>query len=337
MTRTTTGIVFAQVGEVEVRSVQLPDLGPDDVGIRTVFSGVSIGTERWVLTGRYNRMGQDSSRRYPAFPGYQAAGIVEEIGSNVSNIRIGDPVLVQGTRFEDPSINWPDHPVASHAAYLVANANSTTRLQPTVDLAAASLFRLAAVARHGVRLANVQNGELVAVIGQGMIGQMAAQAARMRGARVISSDLIPLRVAASAKYSSDHAINASAEDLLDAVRNESADGADVVIDTTGDSRMLNHCLELIRTEGRISMQGYYPDPITIDFHPTHLKRPTVTFPCGWDENDDRHIAADLASGSLAIAPLITHRMNYEDAPAAYRLIIEHPGNIIGLVFRWSEE
>ncbi len=336
MTRSSSAIVFTEPNRVEIRTVQLPDPGPDDVGIRTVFSGVSQGTERWVLTGRYNRMGEDPARFFPAVPGYQAAGVVEEVGENVSDLRAGDHVILQGTRLADPSIRWPERPLAPHVGYIVAAASSVTRVDPEVDLAGAALFRMAGVSRHGVRLAGVASGDIVVVIGQGMIGQMSAQAARERGARVITADLISLRVDASVRYSADRAVDVSAEDLAGVVREEAPKGADVVIDTTGNSGMFETCRELIRPEGRICLQGYYPDPIEIDFHPTHLKRPTVTFPCGWDEEDDPRIAADLAAERLTIAPLITHRVPYEDAPSAYRLVVEHPEEILGMVFRWSE-
>src|SRR6266487_4008286 len=73
-------IVFAEPGRVEIRPVDIPDVGPDEVGVRTAYSGVSQGTERWLLTGRYNRAGEDVAANYPCYPGYQAAGIVERTG-----------------------------------------------------------------------------------------------------------------------------------------------------------------------------------------------------------------------------------------------------------------
>ena len=81
-----------------------------------------------------------------------------------------------------------------------------------------------------------------------------------------------------------------------------------MIDTTGDHRIFDRCLGLIHREGRITMQGYYPDPISIDFHPTHLQRPTVIFPCGWDDEFNDELADDMATGRIAIDPLITHRI-----------------------------
>ena len=208
-------------------------------------------------------------------------------------------------------------------------------MEPEVDLAAASLYHLAGVSRHGIRLTKVQRGELVVVIGLGMIGQMSAQAARRVGARVVATDLISLRVELAAKHSADRVVDAKSDRLEDVVGEEAPSGADVVIDTTGDSRMFDRCLRLIRREGRIAMQGYYPDPISIDFHPTHMQRPTVTFPCGWDDEFNGRLAEDMATGRIAIEPLITHRIPFRDAAEAYELVVEHPERSLGMVLDWS--
>jgi 2-desacetyl-2-hydroxyethyl bacteriochlorophyllide A dehydrogenase len=324
-------VVFPVPHRVEIRTMELPDVGPGDVGVRTVCSGVSQGTERWVLTNRYRWTG--GVPQYPHFPGYQAAGIVEVVGAEVDDLRAGDHVFVQGTSFAGSEARYG---LASHSGYLVASRADVTRLDPALDLGAASLLRMAGVSWHGARLTGVRQGDLVAVIGQGMIGQMSAQAARRMGARVISSDVIPARVAASAANSADRAIDASAQDLAEVVREEAPAGADVVIDTTGIAGMLQTCLEIVRSEGRICLQGYYPDLIEIDFHATHLKRPTVTFPCWVDRERDAELADDLANGDVVIEPLITHRIPYTEAAAAYDLVVEHPEASLGMVFIWNE-
>jgi len=329
-------VVFPEPKRVEVREMELPEVAPDQVGIRTTYSGVSQGTERWAVTGRYGHYDRDYSAYYPCSPGYQAAGIVDEVGSAVDGFEVGDHVFTMGTHFADRDHKYPGPCQASHAAYLVASASQVWRVDPSVDLAAASLFHVAGVSRHGVRLSHVLPGELVVVIGLGMIGQMSAQAARRKGARVIATDLIRARVEAAAAHSADRAVDVNVERLEDVVREERSDGADVVIDTTGDHRMFDRCLELIRREGRITMQGYYPDPISIDFHPTHLQRPSVAFPCGWDDDENGDIANDMATGVLKIDPLITHRIPFGEAPEAYDLVVEHPEASLGMVFDWSD-
>jgi 2-desacetyl-2-hydroxyethyl bacteriochlorophyllide A dehydrogenase len=328
-------VVFVEPKRIEIREMELPPVGPDQVGIRTAFSGVSQGTERWALTGRYGHYDHDYSAYYPCSPGYQAAGTIDVIGSDVDDLAVGDHVMTMGTHFAEPDHKYPGPCQASHSGYLVAPADQVWQVQPSVDLAGASLFHMAGVSRHGVRLSKVAAGDLVVVIGLGLIGQMAAQAARRMGARVIATDLIPSRVEAAAKYSADRAVDPNTESLEDLLRSEDSGGADVVIDTTGDHRMFDRCLNLVRYEGRITMQGYYPDPISIDFHPTHLKRPQVIFPCGWDDEFNDDLAADLANGGIAIDPLITHRIPFRDAQEVYDLVVEHPERSLGMVLDWS--
>ena len=332
----TQAVVFPKPNQVAIWDMDAPDPGPDQVGIRTVYSGVSQGTERWSFTGRYGHWDKDYAAHYPCSPGYQAAGVVDAVGSNVSDLQIGDHVFAPGTRFLNPGHHYDGPCTAAHSGYLVASRADVTKVDPGVDLAGASLYHMAGVSRHGVRLAKVQQGDLVVVIGLGMIGQMSAQAARRVGARVIAADLIPMRIELAAKHSADRVVDANKESLEDVVHEEAPSGADVVIDTTGDHRIFGRCLGLIHREGRIAMQGYYPEPIAIDFHPTHLQRPTVTFPCGWEDQFNGELADDMASGRISIEPLITHRIPFRDAAAAYQLVVEHPEQSLGMVLSWSD-
>jgi threonine dehydrogenase-like Zn-dependent dehydrogenase len=101
--------------------------------------------------------------------------------------------------------------------------------------------------------------------------------------------------------------------------------------------MFARCVDLVRYEGHICLQGYYADPIGVEFHRTHLKRPTVSFPCGWEAERDEELVADLADGRLALAPLITHRIPYRDAEQAYELVSQHPDASLGMVLTWTDE
>lgn len=328
-------VSFTALGQVEIVEVEIPEPGPDEVAVRTVYSGISQGTERWSLTGRYNHADERPGENYPCFPGYQAAGVVEEVGEAVNDLQPGDHVMLQGTRFADPALANPGPGLAAHVGRLVATRDSVTPVSRDVDLAAASLYRMASVGRHGVRLAGVSANDVVCVIGLGMIGQMAAQAARRRGAHVIGADLIAARVAAATQHSVDTGVDVTASSLDEAVRAVAEDGADVVIDTTGAAGIFDRCLELVRHEGRICLQGYYPDRISIDFHSAHLKRIAVYFPCAWDADRDGELSVDLASGALSISPLITHRIPFTDAAAAYESVVERPAESIGMTFSWS--
>src|SRR5215813_947964 len=117
----TESVVFPEPKRVEIWQMELPDPGPDQVLVRTIYSGVSQGTERWALTGKYGHYDRDFSAYYPCSPGYQAAGVVEVVGQDVTDLGVGDHVFLPGTRFTDPSHKYPGPCAASHSSHLVAS------------------------------------------------------------------------------------------------------------------------------------------------------------------------------------------------------------------------
>jgi len=332
MTYETKAVVFERPYEVTVRRFLLSDLGPTDVLVRTTYSGVSIGTERWVLLNRY----KGTIDKFPHIPGYQRVGIVEEVGSEVAHLKVGDRVFlssgsckfIEGQRLHPQSWN-------GHVGLSVTDERRAVPLPERTKDIETCLAIMAAVGCLGVKMSKVTEGELVIVIGQGMIGQMSAQAARRKGATVITSDIVQKRVDLSQRYSADMAINAKEKSLSEVLKEQSKNEADVVIDTTGIASMFDTCLNLVRHEGRICMQGYYPDPIQIEFHRTHAKRPTVTFPCAWDHEDLLAMLRAMETGYCIIEPLITHIFSADKAPEAWKLILERPEETLGVALRWE--
>ena len=126
----THAVVFPEPKRVEIREMTVPEVSPHQVGIRTAFSGISQGTERWALTGRYGHYDVDYSAYFPCSPGYQAAGVVEQVGSEVTDIQEGDHVFTMGTHFVEPDYKYPGPCQASHSGYLVAAASEVWKVAP---------------------------------------------------------------------------------------------------------------------------------------------------------------------------------------------------------------
>ncbi len=116
-------VVFPEPKRVEIREMEVPEPGPDQVGIRTVFSGVSQGTERWALTGRYGHFDRDYSAYYPVLAGLpggrrRRGGRLGRHGRR----RSATTSFTMGTHFVDPDHKYPGPCQASHSGYLVAAA-----------------------------------------------------------------------------------------------------------------------------------------------------------------------------------------------------------------------
>ena len=143
------------------------------------------------------------------------------------------------------------------------------------------------------------------------------------------------RVEFSAKYAADRAINSRTEDLKAIVDDWTAgQGADIVIDTTGNADMLNVEAPLLKAYGHIVMQGWYPPPSQVDFHLLHGRFTTLHCPCGHSGEAVSRCMNWMAARKLTLAPLITHRYRPEEAREAYKLVVDRPDDTMAIVFNW---
>jgi threonine dehydrogenase-like Zn-dependent dehydrogenase len=150
---------------------------------------------------------------------------------------------------------------------------------------------------------------------------------------VIASDKAPLRVELSRLYAAHAAFDASHVDFAAMVRDRCPQGADVVVEATGLAENIPACIDMVREQGRILLQGWYPGEICINFHQAHLKRVTVLFPCYLE--DEEVVLTMVEREKLHIKPLITHILPASHAPEAYRLILEHPDKTMGMLLDWD--
>lgn len=321
-------VAFTAPGKVEVREIELPDVGEEDIFIRTLYSGISIGTEGWILTNKFKGV------KYPLITGYQKVGVVEEAGSKVKEFKPGDKVFLRTTRLKPGIENmWGGH---TQYSVISCKEEELFKLPENVDLVEASLLVLPAVAYHGaVEWVGVQPGDLVVVIGLGLIGQFACQISRLRKARVIGLDLIDKRVDFARKYSADMAINSQEVNVEEIVRHEKELGADVIIDTTGSAKAINPSFAWIKEKGKYCFQGYYPDMTCLDLFLPHAREIVCYFPCNVTPQGEEKMIEYLARKELKVKPLITHQVSYRKAPEIFELMLDSPRETLGLVLSWE--
>ncbi len=317
-------VVFPGVNQVELREIALPDPAEDEALVRVEYTGVSVGTERWALEG------YRPETVHPAVTGYLGYGVVEAAGQRCERLRPGHRVHFMRSRLPEPyDRNW----MGAHLSRAVVK--EAALMPPDLPGPAAALVGLAAVSMRGTRRMRVALGQPALVTGQGMIGQAAAQILRARGAWVLTADTMPLRVRLSQQWSADQAINVAEQDLVAAAREFSPEGLDLIVDTTGSNAVVNQLWPLLRTEGQILLQGYYPEGTSFDFHSVHGYRPEILVTSG-HSLEDCALAGKLEhAGRLHLEPLITHLLPYTEAPRAYlELLHEGREEFLGVVFDW---
>jgi predicted dehydrogenase/threonine dehydrogenase-like Zn-dependent dehydrogenase len=282
--------------------------------------------------------------------GYSAAGIVIEVGEDVTEFRAGQRVACAGAGY------------ASHAEVLSVPKNLCVRLPDEVSFEAGAFGTLGAIALQGMRLAAPTLGESVVVIGLGLLGQITVQLLKANGCRVFGIDLDPAKVKLALELGADSA-SVSDENVKRAVMNWSrGHGADAVLITaaTSSNQPVELAGEISRLKGRVVAVGmvgldvprnlYFKRELSLmvsmsygpgRYDPEYEER-GHDYPFSyvrWTENRNIEAFLDLlAQGRVNVERLITHRFQIDEGERAYQLIAgETKEPYLGIVLQYDTE
>lgn len=262
--------------------------------------------------------------------GYSAAGTIVGLGESLQGYKVGQRVACAGGGY------------AVHAEYVCVPKNLLVRLPNNVDFDAAAFTTLAAIALHGFRLAQVQLGERIGVIGLGLLGLLTVGIGRAAGCQVFGVDLDPQR-AALAKMMGASAVERSEAEAagLSFSKGRGCDAVLICADTsTADPVTLAGTIARDRARivavGAVGLQLprkiYFEKELTFvnsrsygpgRYDPAY-EEGGQDYPIGyvrWTEGRNLEACVELfSSGAVDVRPLISHRFPIEQAPQAYELI-----------------
>ena len=165
-------VVTTSANTSALAEVSVAELGANQVAIKTISSGVSTGTDKWVISGRFEWGGF----AFPLVPGYQRSGIVEAIGSGVANVKVGQQVFATASvNYTDATAGWGAH--TSFGICEDFEVFDATGIPPE-----RSAFGVVAQVGFNAASRIVGNpGDRILVIGDGVIGASGALSAKARG------------------------------------------------------------------------------------------------------------------------------------------------------------
>ncbi len=349
-------------GEVSGHEVPQPELRPGGVLVRTAFSAISAGTElahreqvEKSLLGKalarpdlvrqvvdfartagvkaaYQRVQSRLDTLAPL--GYSCAGVVIAAGQGVPEFQPGDRVACAGAGY------------ASHCEVNFIPRNLAVRVPDTVSLEAASLSAIGAIALQGFRQSQAVLGEVVAVIGAGLVGVLTVQLAKAAGCRVIAIDRDGQRVERARQFGADLALSSTDRDTPQRVKEFARYGADVAIITaaTPSAEPVEMAADICRDRGRIVVVGtvdlgvsrktMYMKELSLVLsrsygpgrYDSQYEEDGVDYPVGyvrWTEKRNMEAFLDLlASGAINVAPFLERRCPVEQGSAAYQELKE---------------
>lgn len=270
---------------LEIAELRMPErLSFGQVHVRIHYSGICGAQLNEIEAAK----GED--KFLPHLLGHEGSGTVVAVGEGVKRVKAGDRVVLHwrqsaGLQCEPPKYNWNGKTV--NAGWVttfndeaIISENRLTVIPPDFPLHLAPLFGCAVTTAVGVvnNDAQIKIGQSVVIFGVGGVGLNIAQAAQMVSANpIVGVDLLDSKLTMAREWGLTHAFNSRTEgDALAAKIREivGAGGADVVVDTTGNARVIEEAYNLTHADGRTILVGVprKGDNASIYTLPLHFKK-----------------------------------------------------------------
>lgn len=266
-------VVVKKPFEVEIQEVEKPKISGEKDVIVKVTSGGICGSDIGIYTG------ENSLATYPRIIGHEFAGIVEEVGKEVKNVKAGDLVAVDPVNScgECYACRNSRHNVCSSvevagvhrdggfAEYVKTSEANVYKLDPEkVDPENACLVEPYSIGVEVNERGRITEGDKVLVMGSGPVGIAVMQVAKARGAEVMMTDLLDKRLKRASIMGANKVVNVKNESLAEAVKEfTNGEGMPVIIDSVCSVKSIEEALDLAAPSGRIVPLGLGNEPSKI--------------------------------------------------------------------------
>jgi 2-desacetyl-2-hydroxyethyl bacteriochlorophyllide A dehydrogenase len=346
-------IIFERPNKAVVKDIKFASVDNETLVVKVMYSGISSGTEMKVYQAFSGPL--DGALWYPCVPGYEEVGEVVFVGKNAQKtaigetLKVGDRVMANEVRF------YPDYCAAwgGQAEYAIKNPKTSpasfdkcAKIPNNVSYQEAVVAYLSSVAKKGIDKVGVKKGEIVLVIGMGVIGLSAVQLAKIMGAkRVIAMDIRINRLRLAKKYT-EYIVDSSKINYMEKLM-DLTDGnmANVVIECSGNAESASQTYKYIKDGGwdeeddcgRIHLQGDYPpmeQVILAPYQRWYTKNLRMSFTCATGPGKKEEILKLISSGKFDAKSLYTDEYFVDDAPKAYEDLKKHRYDKLKTLFKW---
>lgn len=316
--------------DVRIEEVDSRPLGPGEVRLR-IEAALTCGTDLKVYKRGYHaRMIVP-----PAVFGHEMAGTLAEVLPDVQGWRVGDRVVAAnsapcGTCFycAQPQENLCDDLLFLNGAYaesIVIPARivqrNLLRLQPGTSFRDAALTEPLACVVQGVRDCKLREGQRVLVIGSGPIGLMFTALARHIGCEVTVAGRGTQRLERARQLGASRVIEAPREgDLVSAIRSQTNQAFDVVMEAVGQPATWEAAVKLVRKGGTVNLFGGCPTGTAVNFDTALLHYSNLTLLASFHHTPTmiRQALSYIEKGLIKAADFVDGECALDDLPALFK-------------------
>lgn len=337
------GLQVVEPGKIIVAELSMPDtLRSREVLVKTKAAGI-CGSDMHIYHGT------SPFARYPRVIGHEAVGEVAEIGAAVTNLSIGDRVVLEpiescgacyACRKGRPNIC--EHlqvrgvnKDGGFQQYFTAFEDKLHRFSEHLDWEKAVMIEPFTIGAQVCHRGEVSAGDLVLIIGAGPAGLAILENAKLLGAEVIVADISEKRLHFARDFGADYTINPEKSDL--AQRVEEISGGmlcNVVVDAVGSPEMLEQAVSLASVAARVVCLGFTDTYAKLSLLNITKKELSIV--------GSRLQTCQFAkcvevfnAGNTKISKLITHRFNFDQVQEAFEVIEHSPKEIGKIVLKFG--
>jgi alcohol dehydrogenase/L-iditol 2-dehydrogenase len=323
-----------QDGQVELREVPVPTIGPGEVLLEVKAAGVcGSDIEFW-------RHSITFPVRTPVIQGHEFGGVIVEVGEGVTDWHVGDEVVSETAAYIcgtcrlcrtghynlcPERLGFGYGLDGAFAKYVRVRQGILHRKPPEVSWNALALTEPTCVAYNALVLQSVvRPGEPVAILGPGAIGLLCLQVAKALGASPImitGTSVDSVRLDLARKLGADHVVNAQDTDPVQVAMDIThGEGVPLVIDAAGNSITIRQSLDMVARNGQITKLGWGKDPVGFSLDPIVAKavRYQGSFSHTWRTWEA--VLEMVRAGRLDPEALVTHEFPISEWHAAYELV-----------------
>ncbi len=330
--------VLHGIRDIRLESREIPIPKANEVLVKIARVGICGSDLHYYTDGHIGQYVVEA----PLILGHESAGVIAAVGSDVTNLEIGDRVSLEpgmtcGTCYHCkrgrynlcPDVVFMATPPVdgAFAEYVAWRSDFVFKIPDQVSLDAAALLEPLAVAVWAVQRAGIGMGASVAIFGGGTIGCMTVQAAKAAGATtIIVVDLEPFRLEFAASLGATHTINARAGSVLEQIRaiteplnglTGSSAGVDAAFETAGALITCRQTIEAVRSGGVAVLVGLPPDPmVSLDIVAAASREVDIRGQFRYANCYPAALAL-VSTGRVNLDKMITQRYALKDTKAAF--------------------
>lgn len=328
-------IRFMQPEVIEYSEIPVPQVGRNEILAEIAYAGF-CATDIELLTGEMVHI-KNGNTTYPIIPGHEWSGTVVAVGEDVRDFKVGDHITsdvslgcgeCENCRQGHYNLCPNREVIGSYrnrqgvfAQYVAVPQRHAYKVPEGLGLEEAALAEPAATAMYAVSRARIPAGAEVLVIGDGPIGQLAAQLANIAGAsKVILAGSWDAKLAIAKECGIAATINYHNEDVAQRAAELTNGGPEIIIETSGNNSALVTAVKALKPTGRVVAVSWYNGAMVDVPMNTLIVKDAELVGILASPNSFTPVLRYMAEGKLNVKPLITHVLPLEKLPEAVEMV-----------------